>query len=147
MASRPITRLRRAVRTTIRHNAAVYGYSVMITSSLGVLQTLSGDPSLPRIFLFLAGASLAFTAIEAVTSNLFRRRIREERPDVVIFGSAMSLLSVAIGVATATLVGTFARSWIGWLTAPFAATAMYLASVSVELILAEIAMERAEAQR
>lgn len=141
MAS-PRAMLRRAVRTAVHNNASAYGYSIMVTSTFGVLQVNAGPPSLPRAFLYLAGAALAFAIIEGLTSNLFRQSDREERPEVVVLGGAMGVASVSVGVGAATVISLFARSWVGWVTAPFAATAVYVSVVSAELMLAEYLGER-----
>lgn len=142
MSVKLATELRRALRTSIHNNAMVFGYSVMITATFGVLQVSVGTPSLPRIFLFLGGAAAAFTTVEAAASNLFRNRMREERAEAVVLGSAINFLSISGAVGLAALVGELARSWVGWLCGPFAATTLYLVTTAVELTLAARAEER-----
>lgn len=129
--------LRRAVRTAVHNNASAYGYSIVATATFGALQVNAGAPSLRRVFLYLAGAALAFAVIEGFTSNLFRRRVREEQPEVVVLGGAMGIASVSAGVGAAAGVSLWATSWVGWLAAPFVATVVYVSVVSVELMLAE----------
>lgn len=131
------TMLRRAVRTAVHNNASAYGYSIMVTATFGVLQVNAGPPSVARAFLYLGGAALAFAVVEGLTSNLFRQSAREEPPEVVVLGGAMGVASVSGGVGAATLVSLFARSWIGWAAAPFAATVVYVSVVSAELMLAD----------
>lgn len=96
------TMIRRAIRTAVHNNASAYGYSIMVTATFGVLQVNAGSPSLPRVFLYLAGAALAFAVVEVASSDLFRHRVREERPEVVVLGGAMGIASVSAGVAVAT---------------------------------------------
>lgn len=54
--------LAHGARTALRANASAYAYSVFITSCLGVVNTVVGDVTVPRIFLFLGGVTVAFAS-------------------------------------------------------------------------------------
>ncbi len=63
---------RRGLLTSIRNNAAAYGYSVMITSSYGVLSTQLGTPPVFMTLLFALGATVAFLLVEVGSARGLR---------------------------------------------------------------------------
>lgn len=127
----------RGMRTSIRANSAAYGYSVTITAALAALSSLDGAPGLPDIFLFLAGAGAAFTAVELVATKGFRITEASEPSDVVILGTSFNLFSIAAGVGGAALVAWLLAGWTVWPVGSFAATLVYLFVVGLEMALAE----------
>jgi hypothetical protein len=131
------SRYRRGLLTSIRVNAAAYGYSVMITSSYGVLNSLLGSPSLLYILLFGLGATAAFLAVETASARGLRDRERGERAEVVALGSAMNVLSVGGGIGLAALAAVAFAPWLAWPAGSFLATLVYLLLAGVELATAE----------
>ena len=126
----------RGIRTSIRTNSAPYGYSVMITVSLGAMVTLQQQPKLNELFSFVLGAGAGFAVVEAAVSNFFRERVRGEPSEVVLLGSALGFVSISAGLATTIGVGNLFGSWVSWLLAPFAATVVYLLVVGLEVAMA-----------
>lgn len=124
------------LRSSARSNAAVYGYSVMITASFGALQVTVGSLSLRRIFLFLGGAAVAFAVVELAVSRGGRARLPEEPSDVVVLGSALGLVSITAAVGAAALVGELVGGWLAWWLSSFGATVVYLLVVALELAVA-----------
>lgn len=130
-----ITEIARGIRTSVRSNASAYGYSVMITATYGVLSVTTPAPSVPRIFLFLAGAAVAFSAVELVSFLVIGKRVRPEPTDVVL-GAGIGIFSISAGVGAAAGVGSVLNSWMAWFGGPAIATLVYLSVVAVELALA-----------
>jgi hypothetical protein len=127
----------RGVRTSLRNNAAPYGYSVMITSSFGILSVELGMPTSGQVFLFLFGAVTAFTVVDAAVSRGFRERLRGEPPEVVALGSAFGYASAGLSVGAAALAGTILGTGAAWPLGSFAATTVFLLTAGVEMGLAE----------
>lgn len=132
----------RGLRTSIRYNSSAYGFSALVTTTLAVRQTAVGAPSAFELFLFVAGAGLAFTVLEAAASNFFRVRIRGERSDVVLLGSSLALGSMSLGLAGAWAVSELVGHTVGWMLASFTATVLYVFIAGVEMALAHRAEER-----
>lgn len=132
----------RGLRTSIRYNSSAYAFSALITTTLAIRQTAAGTPSAGDLFLFVAGAGLAFTILEAVASNFFRVRIRGERSDVVLLGSSLALGSMSLGLAGAWLVSELVGHAVGWMLASFTATVLYISVAGVEMAFAHRAEER-----
>lgn len=127
----------RGLQTSVRNNSSAYGFSVMITASLAVLQSLVASPKVGQLFLFLIGAVAAMVLVELVASKGFTERMRGEPPEVVALGSAFSLLSVSLAVGTAALTGEIVDTGAAWPLGSFLATLAYLVVVAVEMALAE----------
>lgn len=134
--------LMHGMRSAVRSDATAFSYSILITATFGAVQMEVGGVSAGRIFLFVVGATLAFTVIEAASSRFFRKRIREERGDVVVLGTAMAPLSVAtalgVGVGTLQLLGGAPA----WFVTPALATAAYVSMAALQLSFARLYEER-----
>lgn len=127
----------RGVRTSLRNNAAPYGYSVTITSTFGVLTAQLGSPTVGQIFLFLFGTVTAFTIVDGAVSRGFRERLRGEPPELVALGSAFGHASAALSVGAAALAATILATGHAWPLGSFAATSVFLLTAGVEMALAE----------
>src|SRR4028119_2241717 len=92
----------RGVDTATRNNVTAYGYSVSITAAFAILQTSRTDTGVPEIFLFSAGAVVAFAVIAAVASGFLREELEDQSSHVKSLAGALSFFSVgllALGVA------------------------------------------------
>lgn len=134
---RPRRRYRRGLMTSTVNNSSAFGFSVMITSSFGMLSHLHGSPLAPDVALFALGAVLAVSAIEAAVSRGFRRRPHTHPSNVVLLGTAGNLVSVATAIGIVYGVGVTLPSSIVWLLAPLLAAATYVLVEGAELALAE----------
>ncbi len=132
-------RYARGMLEAVRGNSTAYGYSVVITSTFGVLTALHGAPEVRDVFIFLAGAAGGFTLVEAVASGGFRHVERAEPAEVVLLGTAFNIVSMASGLGAATVTGYLVDPWPAWLLAPFAGTSVYLVVVGLEMAIAEAA--------
>ena len=125
----------RALRATVRASAAPYGYTVTVWTSGGALIHFHGLPNIGDLFLFMAGAVVAFAAV-ALTSRAFA-------PDSVGEQSASLLIGAfhvwSVGAALGAVVGLASAisGDLAWLVGAFAATAVYLVTVGFQLALAE----------
>lgn len=119
-------------------NAPAYGYSVMITSTFGVLSAVEGTPTVARIFAFAAGAIAGFAVIEAVASGGFRHGLTDEPSRVKAIGSSVSILSVGGTLGLAFAISLLFEGFAAWTLAFFVATISYLCLFALELGLVEL---------
>lgn len=127
----------RGLYTAVTTNSAAYGYSVVITASFGVLAVLDGAPAVGEIFLFIGGAAVAFTSVEAAASRGFRKTERAEPSWVVLVGTAFNFFSMSLALGAATLVAHLVGGWPAWAVGPLVATIVYMLVVGFEMALAE----------
>lgn len=129
-------RLQQGVQGAVRSNATAFGYSILITTTYGVVDQETGGPSVLRILMFVLGATFGFALWETIASRGFQVRIREERSDVVLVGTALSPLSVALGFVTAVGVLQVLHGAWAWGMAPLAATVVFVAVAGAQLAAA-----------
>ena len=95
----------RGVDTATRNNVTAYGYSVSITAAFAILQTSRTDTGVFEIFIFSAGAVVAFAIIAAVASGFFREELEDQSSHVKSLAGALSFFSVGLALGVAYLVG------------------------------------------
>ena len=132
----PVRRLVRGVQTSLRNNASAYPFSVFITASFGVLDTVVGGRDVGRIFLVVIGSTLAFTVLEAIASRGFRNRLRPARSEVVVLGSAMAMISATSAVGAVWLTCLVMSGAFAWFVGSFVGTIVYVTVSSAEMALA-----------
>ena len=135
-------RVTRGVRMAVRNDANAFAYSVLATSSFGVVNLSNGPVTTPRIFLFVLGATFAFALAEAVSSRFFRIRLKEERSDIVLIGTAMAPVAVGSSLGAATAVATVVDGAPAWVLAPATATLCYVLLTGTQLAAARAYEER-----
>lgn len=127
----------RALRSTTGRESTTFGFSILVTVTFGLLQTMSGSPNVPQIFLYATGSVLSFTLLEGILSNGFRRSMPQHSTITLALGTSMNLFSVLAGMGVAALIANWlSGNWL-WVTAPFAAALTYLLMESLESALAE----------
>jgi|SRR5690625_4619777 len=127
----------RELRLSLRNNAGAYGYSVMITSVMAMLTALLPSPRPGQIMLFIVGAVGSFAAIEAIATRGFTRSFDDqEATRVVALGSSLNLVSIAVSVAAAAMIGLVLPATVAWLVAPSVASLTYLLLTAVEMTVA-----------
>lgn len=137
MATKPLLEeFSKGLRTSIEENSTAYGYSVMITVSYGALTTAGEQPSVGRLFLMVAGAGIAFTVMEALSTRMFRNTDRESEY-IALLGAAFNFLSIGVGLAVAWLTTAVTSGWVAWLVVPTMATIAYLVFVGLEITVAK----------
>jgi hypothetical protein len=91
----------------------------------------------PEIFVFAAGAVVAFALVEAVASGGFRHRPSDEPSDVRALGVFISFPSVGLALAAALAAGSLTRGPLAWPLGSFFATVVYLFVFALKMGLAE----------
>lgn len=124
------------LHTALVDNSAAFGFSITITASYGALNQLAGSPELLHITGFAVGAALAFTALQAIVSRGFRRRPGTAPREVVLLGTALDVVSVALGLGAAMLAGALLPPAAAWPFGGLAAAAVFALSQAVELMVA-----------
>lgn len=137
----------RGVRMAVRADANAFGYSILITATFGVVNALRPPASPGRIFLFALGATGAFAVAEALSSRFFRVRIREERSEVVLAGTAMAPVSVAVSLASAHGLAALTGGAVSWIVSPAAATLVYVTVTGAQLAVADLYAEKHPPER
>jgi hypothetical protein len=132
----------RGVRTSSRHNAAAYGFSIAATSSFAAVTKLDGAPSLLDIFVFIVGASVGFAILNAIASGGYSAEIPDEPAVVVLLGTSFSILSIAGAVGVAVGIGYTIGGWPAWLLGSLGFTLAYLLGTALELGIAAQLHER-----
>jgi hypothetical protein len=130
------------LRSSTKHNTAAYGYSIAAGSTLAAMTDVDGAPSLLDIFVFIAGTSVAFAAINIVSTAAFRARMPSEPPVVVALGTTFSMISISVAVASAVGIAYALQSWIAWGVGALTFTLVYLLLLGLELGLAARAHPR-----
>lgn len=133
------------VRTSLRHNATAFGFSISMTAAYGIVSVArSGSSSVLQTVLFAVGAAVAFLLVETLASRMFKRTARDESVEVVMVAGAVDVLSIvaAIGVATACaqLPGR-----VAWVATSFGTTLAYLLLGGVNILIAHRMARRAAA--
>lgn len=124
------------LHTALVDNSTAFGFSITITASYGALNQLAGSPALLHITGFAVGAALAFTLLQAAVSRGFRRRPGKAPREVVLLGTALDVVSVALGLGAAMLAGLLLPPAVAWPVGAFAAAAVFALSQAVELMVA-----------
>lgn len=135
-------RLLRGVRRAVRTDASAYAYSILITTVFGLVNLQDGPPTVGRVFGFAMGATLGFALWEAAVSRGFRVRIREERSDVVLIGTAMAPVSVGASLAAALGMAQVLSGPWSWTLVPLTATVVYVLLTGIQLAAARLYEER-----
>src|ERR671917_152848 len=126
----------RGVDTATRNNVTAYGYSVSITAAFAILQTARTDTGVFEIFIFAAGAVVAFAVIAAVASGFFREELEDQHSNVKSLAGALSFFSVGLALGVGYLVGIVIEGRWAWPVSAFSTTVVYIVAVGVELTVA-----------
>jgi small-conductance mechanosensitive channel len=126
----------RGVDTATRNNVTAYGYSVSITAAFAILQTSRTDTGVIEIFIFSAGAVVAFAVIACLASGFFREELEDQPSHVKSLAGALSFFSVGLALGVAYLVGIVIEGRAAWPVSAFSTTIVYIVAVGVELAVA-----------
>jgi hypothetical protein len=126
----------RGVDTATRNNVTAYGYSVSITAAFAILQTSRSDTGVFEIFVFAAGAVVAFALIAGLASGFFREELEDQPSNVKALAGALSIFSVGLALGVAYVVGLLLEGWAAWSVSAFSTTIVYIVGVGLELAVA-----------
>lgn len=126
------------LQTAVIDNSAAFGFSITITSSFGALNQLAGTPSLFDIFGFAMSAAAAFTLLQAATTRVFRRQPGAGPREIVLLGTALDILSVALGFGAAVVVGKAFPAGVAWPLGAFLAALAFALGQALVLMLAAL---------
>ncbi|HVS84183.1 MAG TPA: hypothetical protein VHD91_00965 [Gaiellaceae bacterium] len=139
MASRrPGPSYRTGLGASTHENAGAFAFSIMITSSFGVVQALEPHPRVWELFVFAAGAVAGFACVAALGSAFDDPEAEPERTGVVLVASLLSFFSVLGGVGAAALAAWLLGSPEAWPVGGFAAVTAFLLLNGLEYAVAEL---------
>jgi len=132
----------RAISTTVRDNSAAFGFSITITITFGLVQSVGGQPAAGEIFAFGAAAALGVLLFAAVATRGFRMRAGRAPAEVRMLGTSLDFISVLAAAAAGYAVALLLFGFIAWPAAAIAAVVVFLGLQSAEILFAEHVQER-----
>lgn len=126
------------LQTAVIDNSVAFGFSITITSSFGVLDHLAGTPSLLDVFGFAMGAAAAFTLLQAAATRGFCRLPGAAHREVVLLGTALDMLSVALGFGAVVVVGMALPAGAAWPVGAFLAALVFALGQALVLMIAAL---------
>jgi hypothetical protein len=135
-------RVATAISTSTLGNATAFGFSITITGSFGVAQSLIGSPTVGQVLLFAVAAALVVGVLEGAVTRGFRERVGAVPPEVAMLGTAQNFISVALGIGAAAGAAKVIGSGAGWPACGAVGTVAFLLAESSETLLAEVMQKR-----
>ncbi|WP_199430534.1 hypothetical protein [Qaidamihabitans albus] len=127
----------RELRLSLRNNSGAYGFSVLITCALAMLNALTGTPNAMQILVFALGAVASFLIVELIATQGFRQSLGgDEQTKVVALGSSFSAVSISAGIGAAALCGLVLPVTLGWFGGSLSASMTYLLLNGLEMKIA-----------
>ena len=131
------TAIVRGLRSTVGRESTTFGFSILVTAVFGLMQVMSGSPTMVEVFFYAGGAVLSFTLLEGILSSGFRRPMPQHRTSTLALGTSMNMISVLLGMGAAVGVGNLMDHATAWTIAPLCASIVYLLAESLETAIAE----------
>ncbi len=125
------------LKASVHNNTIAYGFSIVITASLAVVQAGRDTAGIWEVLTFAGGAVLAFTVVEAFVYLALRHRLEEESTEVRLLGSVFSFLSIGLALAATFAADRLLSGLLAWPVAGFLATLVYVCVLALELSVAE----------
>ncbi|HEY1285275.1 MAG TPA: hypothetical protein VGF04_04245 [Solirubrobacterales bacterium] len=123
-----------AAGTIVSSSATPYGYTVSLWSTGALLLHSHSTPAPWEVFLFAAGAVLAFTLIGLIAhGRMWAVSPLPHGPETLVAG-ILHWFAVGAAVGAAALVALI-PGWVAWPLASLSATLMYLIGASAQLAL------------
>ncbi|MDQ3871242.1 MAG: hypothetical protein M3301_06470 [Chloroflexota bacterium] len=127
----------RALQTVLHGTGLPYGYAITVWSTGSTVTAARGMPSVPNIFLFALGATIAYGGLMLLT---WETQEEAERPITHspnrVRAGLIHVAAIGSAIAAAYLVSQI-DSDVVWPLASLAATLTYLGVSSVEIALVE----------
>jgi len=125
------------LKASVHNNAIAYGFSIVMTAALAILQAGRDTAGIWEVLTFAGGAVLAFTGVEAFVYLSLRHRLEEESTEVRLLGSVFSFLSIGLALAAVFAVDRLLSGLLAWPVGSFLATLVYVCILALELSVAE----------
>jgi hypothetical protein len=131
-----------AISTSTIGNATAFGFSITITGSFGVVQTIVGNPTVVQVLLFAVAAALVVGGLEGAVTRGFRERVGAVPPEVAMLGTAQNFISVVLGIGAAAGIAAIIDGGAAWPAAGGLSILVFLAAESAETLVAEVIQRR-----
>lgn len=127
----------RALQTALHGAGLPYGYAVTVWATGSALAGEHGVPTKAEIFLFAAGATMAYGGLKLLTRETGgeAKKPLSRSPHLVRAG-VVHLAAIGAAITAALLIAQIPSS-AAWLLAALAATVLYLGVSSVEVATVE----------
>jgi hypothetical protein len=126
-----------AISTSTVGNATAFGFSITITGTFGVVQTVVGSPTVVQVLLFAVAAALVVGALEGAVTRGFRERVGAVPPEVAMLGTAQNFISVVLGIGAAAGIAAIIDGGGAWPAAGAVSILVFLLAESAETLVAE----------
>jgi hypothetical protein len=134
---RPGHPMARSLRSTVGRESTTFGFSILVTVTFGMLNSMYGSPTVLQIFVYAIGAVMSFTLLEGALSSGFRKPMPQHATQTLTLGTSLNVLSVVAALAAAWGFAEMTRGLVGWGGAPLIAGLVYLLLESLEEAVAE----------
>ena len=131
-----------AISTSTFGNATAFGFSITITGSFGVVQTIVGSPTVVQVLLFAVAAAIVVGVLEGAVTRGFRDRVGPVPPEVAMLGTAQNFVSVVLGIGAAAGIASLVDAGGAWPAAGALSILVFLLAESAETLLAEVIQKR-----
>jgi len=125
------------LKASVHNNAIAYGFSIVITAALAILQASRDTAGILEVLTFAGGAVFAFTLVEAFVYLVLQNRLEEESTEVRLLGSVFSFLSIALALAAVFAIERLLNGLPAWPVGGFLATLIYVCVLALEFSVAE----------
>jgi len=125
------------LKASVHNNAIAYGFSIVITAALAILQASRDTAGILEVLTFAGGAVFAFTVVEAFVYLVLQDRLEEESTEVRLLGSVFSFLSIALALAAVFAIDRLLNGLPAWPVGGFLATLIYVCVLALEFSVAE----------
>lgn len=128
----------RALETAIQGAGLPYGYAITTWATGSALVGERGMPSTASIFLFIAGAVVAYGGLRMLLTWSMRgeAEIPLTRSPNPIRAGVLHLVAIGLAITSSMVIARIGSD-AAWSLAPFAATLVYLGVSSIEVALVE----------
>lgn len=134
-------RLSTGFTISLRDNTSAYGYSVTITGSYAILNSLANGSSVGDIFAAALGAVAAFTIIQACGLQLLRGLDEHASERTLLIARLMDVASVGAGMGCALVCGRLLSGPGAWFLGTFSASCIFVLMDSLEISLVKHKLE------
>ena len=82
----------RSLRSAVGRESTTFGFSILVTVTFGMVQSVHGAPRTLQIFVYAIGAVMSFTILEGLLSGGFRRPMPQHATQTMALGTSLNVL-------------------------------------------------------